>query len=180
MTSSAVSQVSKRLSVLPVRCRALTPRSARRRATRMPAASSPRSRFPIPMISMLRDVDADVLSLTLDLQLQKVCRAQDARIIVPDRLFAFPCWREERRTRRPRREVAEVFLDALLVLRCRRDNLSSTNQTGFIQLVSVIQDAARRLCDRLPDSRSHRSLYARIRRRVNALYARNRAVDRHC
>src|SRR5579883_1947775 len=84
-------------------------------------------------------------SLPLDLQAQEMRGAGDARIVVAHGLLALPRQLIPRKVQIGRDKFPQVALNGLLVLRCWRDDLGIADHSLLVQLVAVVQDAARRL-----------------------------------
>ena len=143
-TASAPSQRTRRSIGSPCSSRTSTPSGsvprASRRATATPAPSSERSSLPTPITSTRGQ-----RSVTLDGQLEEVRRAGDARIVVADRLLA-----AQRQLVVGQIDVAlddgtQVLLDRALVLRGRRDDPRVDDRAVVVDLIAVVQQAARRL-----------------------------------
>jgi hypothetical protein len=71
--------------------------------------------------------------------------AEDAGVIVPHRLFAFPGDLVGRLAGQLRDELPGVFFDTLLVLRGRWHNLGVTNQALIVKTVAVVKRSSRYL-----------------------------------
>src|SRR6266545_7631209 len=89
--------------------------------------------------------NAVVTSLfALDFEAQKMSRAGDARIVIAHRLLATPSQLLLRQIEEPGHELTKIGLNALLILRCRRDDLRVGDQTILVNPVSMIEQSARR------------------------------------
>src|SRR5271165_2659420 len=131
-TSSASCHASISESASPYCSRASTPISRRRRATRGPAASSPRSGWPQQSTS--------ISGYALDFH--KVRGAGDARIVVAHGVLALGRDLIQRQSGELRHEMPQVVLDAFLILRGGRHDLRVQDQTALVHLVAMIEHAA--------------------------------------
>ena len=71
--------------------------------------------------------------------------ARDARVVVADCLFEMPLQCLVVQMRPSRDEPTEILFDGCLVLRRGRHDLRICDQPGAVDLVPVVQQAARRL-----------------------------------
>src|SRR6266542_2469109 len=94
----------------------------------------------------------------LDFEPQKMGRAGDTRIVIPHRLLTAPCQLFLRQIEIVWHELTKIGLNALLILRRRRDDLRVGDQCLLINLVSVIEQSARRFGGSVADrSEEHTS-----------------------
>ena len=87
-------------------------------------------------------------------------RARDARVVVPDQLFAAVRELVFGELDVVAHELAEVALDRELVLRRRRDDLRVEDDALVVELVPVIEQAPRRLGRGAADAGARRDLDA--------------------
>src|SRR5262245_65590107 len=80
----------------------------------------------------------------LNFEPQKMSRAGDARIVIAHRLLAAQDQLLLRQIEAPGHEMPEISLNALLILRCRWDDLRVGDQSLLINPVPVIEQSARR------------------------------------
>ena len=80
-------------------------------------------------------------------------RAGDARIVIPHRLLAAPGQLFLRQIEIVGHELTKIGLNALLILRCRRDDLRVGDQSLLVNPVSVIEQSARRFGGAVADAR---------------------------
>src|SRR5262245_27654428 len=82
--------------------------------------------------------------LLLDFEPQEMGRAGDAWIVIAYRLLAAPGQFLLRQIEAPGHKLPEIGLNALLILRGRRDNLSVGDQPLLINPVAMIKQSTRR------------------------------------
>src|SRR3990172_3140536 len=125
-------------------------------ATTMPTPSPPRAVFPTPtMTASLRTIHLDV---------EEVCRAGDAGIVVPDRLLQQVLKVGIAQLEVPFDQMKEIRLDRSLVLCRRRDDLGGLDPSFGIDLVTVVQQPARCLTCAVPDAGSRGDRHVRMSR----------------
>src|SRR5579862_8095007 len=142
MTSLAPSHASISVAPSPVFSITATPSSSASRISRAamrPAASSPRYSLPIPM----KSARAGNL-LTVGIEPQQVRRTGNTRVVVADGVLALEAqligWKVEMLWH----EAPQVFLDDLLVLRRRRNDLGVEDDAAFIDAITVVEHTAGR------------------------------------
>src|SRR5215510_3096141 len=101
----------------------------------------------------------------LDFEPQEMGRARNARIVIAHRLLAAPGQSFLRQIEAVGRELPEIGLNALLILRGRRDDLSVGDQPLIINPVAVIEETARRFGATVTDARSRNDLDRSLIRR---------------
>src|SRR5450631_2338607 len=118
--------------------------SRKRRATISPAASSPLNSLPTPMTTAPARENA---LGTLDVELEEVRRARDARVVVADRLLALPLQLVVGQVEVAGHEAAQVLLDRTLILGRGRHDASIADRAGGIDLIAMPEYPARGLAD---------------------------------
>src|SRR5215467_7223545 len=90
----------------------------------------------------------------LDFEPQKMGRARNARIVIAHRLLTAPSQSLLRQIEVMGHELPEVGLNALLILRGRRDDLRVDDQPLLINPKAVIEQTARRFGATVTDARA--------------------------
>src|SRR5215831_15726843 len=115
--------------------------SCKRRATTSPTASSPRQALPTPRTSTRGGRCAGEAGAVM-LPPVPYAGAENARVVVTNRLLALPGELLLRQRQGLRYEVGQIQLDPLLVLRRWRHDLGVENGAGVVEIIAVIQNAA--------------------------------------
>src|SRR5215472_11838661 len=93
-------------------------------------------------------------------------RARNTRVVVTNRLFAFPDGLLRRQCSDLPRILAQIVLDSFLILRGRWNNPGGQDEAVLVERITMIKDAARRFGDCLPDSVAQLSFASGPRRRL--------------
>src|ERR1017187_3625734 len=123
--------------------RVARPSARKRRATSSPAASSPRSTLPQPIMRRAK-------LITLQMQAEEMGGAGNTGIVVAHRLFTLPGDFLGRPSRNLADKMPKIFLDPFLILRGGRDDLCGIHEPALIERVAVIEKSAGRFGGGLP------------------------------
>jgi hypothetical protein len=86
------------------------------------------------------------ISSSIDLELQEMCGARDAGVIIANSLFTLPRKSILWKINVPGNKLQKVALDDLLVLRSRWDNFRFKDDASIVKTIAMVKDASRSFC----------------------------------